>query len=226
MPEFDKTARYMAKQAPANFFRWLWRDAATPLRFHSWLDARRLALPAEGDLTCDTVGAFHLAGQVEFSHALIVEFMAESRSHTLDRLLAYVIRARTEPAAEGGQALPPQLGGVVINLTGPAQTRAVEVTFPGVPECNWGFGVLQRTLRDESAADTLADIATGRTTRWLLSSIPLMQGGAEPAIMEQWKHVAQAEPDPQVRATLGSFAVLFAELAGRVEPWKQALEGW
>jgi hypothetical protein len=226
MHEFDKAARYMAKQDAPNFFRWLWRHAATPLRFHSWLDARRLALPVEGDLTCDTVGAFHLAGQAELSHALIVEFMAESRSNTLDRLLAYVVRARTEPVAAKGQVLPPQLGGVVINLTGPVQARAVQTTFPGVPECNWGFGVLQRTLRDESAADTLSDIAAGRTTRWLLPWIPLMQGGAEMSIMEQWKAVALTEPDAQVRSTLGGFALLFAHLADRGELWKQALEGW
>src|SRR5207245_8618785 len=133
--------------------------------FHSWLDARRLALPVEGDLTCDTVPGFHLDGKAELSHALIVEFMAESRSNTLDRLLAYVVRARTEPAPAKDQVLPPQLGGVVINLTGPPRTRKLQATFPGVPDCDWGFGVLQRTLRDESAADTLSDIAAERTTR-------------------------------------------------------------
>src|SRR5260370_29452922 len=121
MHEFDKAARYIAKQDPPNFFRWLWRHADTTLRFHSWLDARRLALPVEGDLTCDTVAAFHLDGQVELSHALIVEFMAESRSNTLDRLLAYVGRARTEPAPAKDQVLPTQLGRVLINLTVPAR---------------------------------------------------------------------------------------------------------
>src|SRR5438128_11636629 len=115
MHEYDKAARYMAKQDPPNFFRWLWRNAPTPLCFHSWLDARRLALPVEGDLTCDTVAAFHLDGQVELSHGLIVEFMAEARSNTLDRLLAYVVRARTEAAKAKGKGLPTQLGGVIIN---------------------------------------------------------------------------------------------------------------
>ena len=124
MHEYDKANRYMIKQAPADFFRWLWRYASTPLQFHSWLDARRLALPDEGDLTCDTVAAFRLADQTELSHALIVEFMAELRSNTLDRLLGYVLRARTEPRTTEGQELPPQLGGVVINLTGKAQTAS------------------------------------------------------------------------------------------------------
>lgn len=115
---------------------------------------------------------------------------------------------------------------MVINLTGPAQPCAVQVSFPGVPECDWGFGILQWTLHEESAAATLADLAAGRTTRWLLPWIPLMQGGAEAGIIEPWTAIALTEPDPQVRSTLGAFAVLFADLAGRADPWKQALEGW
>jgi hypothetical protein len=226
MDEYDKASRYMIKQAPAAFICWLWRHADTPLQFHSWLDARRLALPDEGDLTCDTVAAFHLTGQAEPSHALIVEFMAESRSNTLDRMLVYVLRARTEPPAAADQELPPQLGGVIINLTGKAHARAVKATFPGVRQCNWSFGVLQRTLRQESAADSLSDIAAGRTTRWLLPWIPLMKGGAEMAIMQEWRRVALTEPDAEVRSTLGAFALVFADLAKRSELWKQALEGW
>src|SRR5713101_5347948 len=87
MAEFDKGARYLAKQDPAGFFAWLWRHAATPLVFHSWLDARRLALPIEGDLTCDTVAAFSLPGQPEPTHALIVDFKAQARSEALEQLL-------------------------------------------------------------------------------------------------------------------------------------------
>ena len=49
MHEYDKAVRYMAKQAPPDFCHWLWRFAVTPLRFHSWMDARRLALPVEGE---------------------------------------------------------------------------------------------------------------------------------------------------------------------------------
>jgi hypothetical protein len=224
MHEFDKAARYMAKQDPHRFFPWLWRYAPTSLRFHSWLDARRLALPVEVDLTCDTVAGFHLDGQTELTHALIVEFMAESRSNTVGRQLAYVVRASLEPPDSQIRLL--QVGGAIINLTGTEQPRTVQVCFPGVPECDWNFGVLQRTLRSESAAATLAAIAAGQATRWLLPWIPLMQGGAEAAIIEQWKQLALTEPDPQARSTLGSFTLLFAELAGRVEPWQQALEGW
>ncbi len=60
MADLDKAARYVVKQDPPGFFTWLWRQAVTPLRFHSWYDARRLARPGEGDRTCDTVAGFRL----------------------------------------------------------------------------------------------------------------------------------------------------------------------
>ncbi len=225
MADFDKGARYLAKQDAPGFFAWLWRYAPTSLLFATWLDARRLALPAEEDRTCDSVAAFRPPDQPEPTHILIVDFKAQAQSGALNQLLGYVVRLHTEPPPEG-MVLRPLVGGAVINLTGPAQPAALDVQFPGAPECGWHFGILQRTLRDESAAATLADIVAGRTTRWLLPWIPLMHGGGEAGIMEGWKQAAEAEPDEQVRATLAGLTLVFAELADRVEVWKRALEGW
>jgi hypothetical protein len=225
MQDIDKAARYSVKQHPHGYCRWLC-GPNTSLLFHAWLDARRLALPSEGDLTCDLVAGLRPAEAPGPTCALIVELMAESRPAVVDRLLAYVVRLWGEPppGVEPGTPLP--VGGAVVNLTGPAQPDRVTLALPGVPECELHFRIVQRTLRDIDAAATLADIAAGRTTRWLLPWIPLMHGGVEAAIMEQWQEVARAEPDPQVRATLAGLAVVFADLAGRAVVWKQALEGW
>jgi hypothetical protein len=225
MAEFDKASRYLAKQDPPGFFAWLWRYAVTPLLFHSWLAARRLALPVEEDRTCDNVAAFRLPDRPEPTHVLIVDFKAQAQSGALNQLLDYVVRLQTEPPPEG-TVLPPLVGGAVINLTGAPQPASLDVHFPGISECDWHFGILQRTLREESAAATLADITAGRTTRWLLPWIPLMHEGGEAAIMEGWKQAAEAEPDEQVRATLAGLALVFAELADRIDVWKHALEGW
>src|SRR5437879_6576395 len=86
--------------------------------------------------------------------------------------------------------------------------------------------VIERNLAQESAKATLAEIADGRTARCLLPWIPLMQGGAEAAIIEQWKHLAEQEPDARRRADYGGLALVFAELTDCRPPWKQALEGW
>ncbi len=224
MADFDKAARYVAKQDPPGFFAWLWGQATTPLVFDDWLDSRRLALPVEEDRTCDLVGAFRLLDRVELTHILILDFKAAATAAALDQMLGYVIRLHTEPPRD--LAVPPQVGGVVINLTGRPQRRLVQVQFPGLPECGWRYGSVQRTLRQESAATTLADIAAGRTTRWLLPWIPLMQGGGQPATMDQWKRAALAEPDPETRATLGGLTLVFAELAKRAPAWRDALRGW
>jgi hypothetical protein len=52
------------------------------------------------------------------------------------------------------------------------------------------------------------------------------QGGDDPAIIGQWKRLAEGEPDVHRRADYGGLALVFAELAGRLAAWRQALEGW
>lgn len=86
--------------------------------------------------------------------------------------------------------------------------------------------VVLRTLREESGADTLAGIASNRVARCILPWIPLMQGGAEPAIMEEWKRLAALEPNTRVRDEYVGLALVFAELAKCRHEWQQALEGW
>src|SRR5437016_12304960 len=54
----------------------------------------------------------------------------------------------------------------------------------------------------------------------------LMHGGAERRIMEQWKDLAQAEPEARRRADYAGLALVFAELTDCRPAWKQALEGW
>jgi hypothetical protein len=85
--------------------------------------------------------------------------------------------------------------------------------------------VAERNLTEEDAAATLAGIAEGRVARCLLPWIPLMWGGAEAGIIEQWKPLALAEPDAR-RADYGGLALVFAELTDCRPQWKKALEGW
>jgi hypothetical protein len=60
----------------------------------------------------------------------------------------------------------------------------------------------------------------------VLPFIPLMQGGGEGGIIQQWLALAGAEPDARRRGDHGGLALVFAEAAGRRDVWKQALQGW
>ncbi len=111
-----------------------------------------------------------------------------------------------------------------MNLTGRGHTsHDFVLRQTGVRTC---LQVVERNLAEEDAAATLAGIAAGTTARCLLPWIPLMQGGAESAILAQWLALARAEPDAPRRADYGGLALVFAEAAGRRPAWRAALAGW
>src|SRR5262249_36971933 len=188
-------------------FRWLL--SRPDVHFHAWIDARRLALPNQNDLTGDLVAAFRVGRSFE---ALCLELQASSRPDTAARLLlGYVPRLRTEPAGEGSLALS-AVGGAVVNLTGQARPAALREAPSFAPACRLEGAVLQRTLRDEDAAVTLAAVEEGAVSRWLLCWLPLMRGGAEAGIIQGWRRQAARESDAINRASLGTLTLLFAVL--------------
>ena len=196
MNDYDKAGRYVMKRDPPGVFRWL---LGTLAPFHAWIDARRLALRDQGDLTGDLAAAFRVGAGFE---ALCVELQAESRPETAGRvLLGYVPRLATEPTAPPGLPLA-AVGGVVINLTGPAQPTTLQLSPTVAPACRLEGTVLQRTLRDEDAAGLAADVAAGAASVWLLAWLPLMRGGADSHIIDGWKREAGACRTREIGRTL------------------------
>jgi len=220
MNEYDKAGRYLIKRDAPGFSRWLLRREVT---FHAWIDARRHALPDQGDLTNDLVAAFRVGDAFE---ALCVELQAESEGGSAARLLlGYVPRLLTEPAAPGSLVLT-AAGGIVVNLTGPEQPAGVNHRPTIAPNCWLAGGIDQRTLRQEDAAATLREITAGTISRWLLAWLPLMQGGAEPRIIEGWKIEATREVEKTDRDILAGLTLTFAALVQSGAVWDRALEGF
>jgi hypothetical protein len=221
MNDLDKAGRYLVKRDPAGFLRWLLGRG--DVAFRAWIDARRLALPDQGDLTNDLVAALSVGGVHE---ALCIELQAGSEAGSARRLLlGYVPRLLTE--SDVPDALPlATAGGAVVNLTGPPQPTGVEHRLSAAPGCWLAGGILQRTLRDEDAASTLAEIAGGVISRWLLAWLPLMHGGGEAGIIENWKREANKEPRQRDQRLLAHLTLTFAGPAGCREAWASGLEGW
>ncbi len=221
MNEYDKAGRYLIKRNPPGFFRWLLRRS--DVSFHAWIDTRRHALPDQGDLTNDLVAAFRVGDGFE---ALCVELQAASEGGSASRLLlGYVPRLLTEPAAPGSLVLD-TAGGAVINLTGREQSGSIEERPSLAPRCSLVGSIEQRTLRDEDAALTVSQVAAGTISPWLLAWLPLMQGGADPGIIEAWTIEAGRVPGERDRGILAHLTLTFAALAGRRAAWQGNLEGW
>src|SRR5262245_19508312 len=92
--EFDKGSRYFIKRDALGFFRWL-LHRPNGLVFLAWLDARRLVLPDQGDLTHDLVAA---VADEQGTEGFFIEIESESAPDNTSRvLLGYAPRLVLEP---------------------------------------------------------------------------------------------------------------------------------
>jgi hypothetical protein len=176
---FDVTARRTAKRAAAGFFGWTLPRLDPALVFAGWLDARTTPLPPETELTCDALAEFATVGRLEAPWILVSEFQTEPRHDDLERVLEYMLRFRRERRPASDPRLKYQVGGLLLNLTGPQQPDALAMALPGMA----GFGLVGRVvrlaLREEDAAQTLARIASGQLSRCVLPWVAVMRGSGE-----------------------------------------------
>lgn len=219
---YDQASRYAAKLDPPGFVGWVLRSAQVV--FHRWLDTRRLPFPGEADRTCDTVAELEDSAEPGVLWAVPIEFTLEPDGDLGFRLLVYEgqIALDERPSVRPGDRY--RIGACVVNLTGAGQT-SLDMRL-GATGVGTGLWVGERNLSQEDAALTLAAIAATALTRALLPFVPLMQGGADPAIMQEWIRVASAEPDARRRGDYGGLALVFADAVGRRPAWRQALGGW
>lgn len=221
---FDQGARYTAKLDPPGFLGWLLPGLPPSAKYHDWLDTRSIPFPGDPDRICDTVAAIREGPKTPVWWAMPIELQTRPDPALFGRLLEYLGRLWLELRPPGLPKERFSVAAAVINLTGEGKTaRDMVLGATGLRTC---LGVVERNLRDENAAATLAQIADGRTGRCLLPFIPLMQGGAEAVIIRHWKEIALTEPDRRRRSDYAGLALVFAELTDCRLAWKQALEGW
>ena len=226
MGRFDVTARRTAKRDPVGFFRWTLARLDPALSFAGWLDSRTAPQPPVVELTCDALAEFATAGRPEKPWIIVTEFQTEPKENDLERVAEYAFRFRQEHRPSLDQRLKYRVGALILNLTGPRQPDQLVMPLPGMTEFGLGGRIVRVALREEDAAATLARVASGELSRCVLPWVSLMRGGGEPVIIEEWKRLADLEPDRQVRLQYAMAARIFAELPDVRKQWVQALEGW
>lgn len=156
---------------------------------------------------------------------LITEIEGEPRRHAVKRLGVYTLLLSIEESTGPGPEDEPPVGSCLLNLTGRREPATVKLQVPGTTS-QLTVGPLVVNLGSEDAARTLAAVREGTTARCILPWIPLMAGGGDRGLIEDWKKVAGEEPDAELRSAYGLIALVFAELTATFVSWQQALEGW
>jgi hypothetical protein len=200
MNAYDQSARFAMKADPLGFLRWLVPGLPAEVEFRGWLDTRTLPFPGEPDRTSDTVAELFDPSEPSARWALATEFQAEPDADILDRLLEYLARLRRELRHGPKRKGKFRVAAALVYLTGPPCADTLDMTLPGGSPYGLRLRIAFKALRDEDAASTLAQIAEGRVSRWLLPWIPLMKGAAKPTMLEEWVKLASAEPNPRWRA--------------------------
>jgi hypothetical protein len=225
MAELDQTARFALKMVPAEMVRWLVPTLAEDLVFTRWLDTETIAFPGEPGRRCDTVAEMVSRGGQAPPWAVVLEMEARPRSTIADRLLEYQARLLRKLRHGPRQRDRYLVAGVLILLTGNRRDLELQMRLPGT-DIGLGWKAKTMSLAREQAAATLERIGRGELGKSVLPWVPLMAGGGEATVVQEWVRLAKEEPDSQRRSDYAGLALVFAERAGCLPAWKRALEGW
>jgi hypothetical protein len=223
---YDQASHYTLKTEPDSFFLWRFPLWVSRFKFLGWADTSTIAFPGEPDRTCDTVAEFAPRDGSGPYRLLDLEFQSEPDEDMPERQGEYLFRLRRELRRGEGQGGKYRVVGVVVNLTGAPQATDLEMREPALGQAGFWLRVHVVTMRNEQSTELLARIASGELSRGLLPWIPLMSGADDPGIMAEWRRLALEEANESRRADYGGLALVFAELAGRHDAWKQALGDW
>jgi hypothetical protein len=221
---FDQASRYFAKLDSEDFLGWLLGLTLSQFAFRGWLDTRRLPFPGELDRINDTVAHIEDLQNNHEPWALILEFQIEPDALLFGRALIYggQLWIELKPVQERGDRF--NIGILIVNLTGRGRTgRTMQLKGTRI------FTAMQPqeiNLCELDAQSTLNDIVAGTTPRVVLPLIPLMQGGGDLAIIQQWMVIASKESDARRRGEYAGLAQVFAEATDHADVWIQALKGW
>jgi hypothetical protein len=225
MAELDQTARFALKVVPAEAIAWLLPRLDPDLGFRGWLDTETIAFPGEPGRRCDTVAELVSRSGKSPPWALILEVEARPRATIRDRLLEYAGRVLRKLRHGPHRRDRYLVAAVLILLTGKRATLELHMDLPGTDlGLHWKPGLF--CLADEQASATLERVARGELGRSVLPWVPLMAGGGEAAVVQEWVRLAREEPNSQRRSEYAGLALIFAERADCLRVWKKALEGW
>ncbi len=217
---YDLSARYLLQRAGALLFSWLLRLTPQQLRFERWLQTQ-LTLPGVTERICDSIAelADLQRGGIPFAALMEIQTVPDATMPGRLMLAGGLLWLTVKPAPLPGDRY--ELLAIVLNLTGVGDAARQCV----ISTAEWTLRPIEINLETLDAGALLDQIESGTAPRELLPFIPLMKRGEENGIIQRWRQLAHAETDLQRRSGY-ALTRLFAERVGRLNAWKNALEGF
>jgi hypothetical protein len=223
MGVLDQASRYAAQADPEVVLRHL-RGLDASLRFRRWVDTRTTPRPGQTDRTADRVAELSADDATDRPWLLIFEFQSQHDEDKLDATLAEVGQMRLEARHGADRRGKYRVLVALIYLRGKCPDTVLDMTQAG------GGGTkhvpLLWEVANDSAGKALDALEAGTATWGILFWVPLMSGGDDPALLARWKDQASRVENARVRSDLVQIALFFAELAGRLAVWADALKEW
>jgi hypothetical protein len=224
MGVLDQAARYATHADPECVIARVMRSTGLELRFRRWVDTRLTPKPGQRDRTADRVAELVEAGNPEQPWLLVFEFQAQHDPDKLDITLVEAGQLRVEQRHGENRRGKYNVLVALVYLRGECPESVVNMTLPD------GHGTRHApvvwNLGTDSATDALDTLAAGATTWGILFWIPLMTGADDPSVLTRWQGQVERVENVRVRGDLVRIALVFAELAGRLIVWSDAIKEW
>jgi hypothetical protein len=224
MGVLDQASRYAAQAEPEAVVRRVLRGVDTTLRFRTWVDMRITPRPGHRDRTADRVAELVSPEAPERPWLLVFEFQAQHDPEKLDVTLAEAAHLRLEARHGEDRRGKYHILVALVYLRGSCPEAVLDMTLPG----GWGtkHAPLIWNVAEDDASAALDALAAGALSWGILFWIPLMRGAEDPAVLARWLEHASRIESARVRADLARIALVFAELAGRLIAWSDAMKEW
>ncbi len=223
--DFDKTSRYLMSRMPREFIAWCFDCSPDLLKVHGLINTHSLALGQAEKI-------FDLVAEVTWTESDGEYWAIDCESQTRPdfnlkyRMPRYLLDIQETIRLSDDRMTDYEIGGIIVNLTGRGKEYRPSVKEIGSRRMVFGMEPIQINLCDYKATETLQKVRSGQWPIILLGWIPLMAGGNESSIIQEWIKLVSPNTDTKLRSDLAYMVKLFAYLTKAKPEWEKALKGW
>lgn len=230
MGMFDQGARYACRVHPSVVARKLLRQVRERLSFGQFHESKTNPLPGQRERIADSVLALDNLGAPSAPCLMLLEFQSRHDEDKLQTTFVSVAHLRADVRHGPDRKGRYEVFAGLVYLQGKAVETEIGMALTdadGKQVAGSHHQALLWEVGEDDADAALAEVGADFAGWWgLLFWVPLMRGGSLAQNVTKWLSLVTQVTSQRHRADLGQIALIFAELAGTLREWREALEGF